>query len=161
MEFLDCKHIHRSTDLQARLSDQVFVHNNTLGPGTGYTPHQLKLGMRSGVPGIYQVPESDSSRFARSLKQIKTGINKSQTKQPPSTLGDSFPYEPGDAVHFLGSRGRIGQGYITGIFGREYRVAHSGTRASTVSSEYISSTNKTRKSHVLRSTLSPLLNTKM
>ena len=59
-EFLDCKHIHRNTDLQARLSEQVFVHNNTLGPGTGYTPHQLVLGMNSGVPGIYEVPESDS-----------------------------------------------------------------------------------------------------
>ena len=68
LKFLDCKHVHRSTDLQARLSKQVFVHNNTLGPGIGYTPHQLVLGMRSGVPGIYEVPESDSSKFARSLK---------------------------------------------------------------------------------------------
>ena len=57
-KFLDCKHVHRSTDLQARLSEQVFVHNNTLGPGIGYTPHQLVLGMSSGVPGIYKVPET-------------------------------------------------------------------------------------------------------
>ena len=55
LEFLDCKHIHRTTDLQVRLSEQVFVHSNTLGPGTGYTPHQLVLGISSGVP------ESDSS----------------------------------------------------------------------------------------------------
>ena len=69
LEFLDCKHIHRNTDLQARLAELVFIHNTTLGPGTGYTPHQLVQGMSSGVPGIYQVP----------------CINKSQAKQPPST----------------------------------------------------------------------------
>ena len=68
LECLDCKHAHRTTDLQMRLSEQVFVHNNTLGPGTGYTPHQLVLGISSGAPGIYQVPESDSSKFAPSLK---------------------------------------------------------------------------------------------
>ena len=84
MEFFDCKHFHRNTDLQAKLSEQVFVHNNTLGPGSGYTPHQLLLGMSSGVPGIYQLPESDSLlKFARSLKRIKSVINKSQAKQPP------------------------------------------------------------------------------
>ena len=37
-EFLDCKHEPRTTDLQMRLSDQVFVRNDTLGPGIGYTP---------------------------------------------------------------------------------------------------------------------------
>ena len=103
-EFLDCKHVHRNTDLQARLSEQFFVNNNTLGPITDYTPHQLVLGMSSEVSGIYEVPESDSSKFARRLKRIKSGINKSQATQPPSTLGDSFPYEPGDFVHFLGPR---------------------------------------------------------
>ena len=111
------------------------------------------LGMSSGVP------ESDSSKFARSLKQIKSGINKSQATQPPSTLEDRFPYEPGDFVHFLGPRGRIGLGSIAGIFGGEYRVVHSGTRASTVSNEYVSPTSRTRKSHALRSALSPLLTT--
>ena len=39
-------------------------------------------------------------------------------------------------VNLLGPCGRIGQGYITGIFGKEYRVAHSGTRFSSVSKEY-------------------------
>ena len=43
LEFLDCKHAIRTTDLQVRLSEQVFVRNNTLGPGIGYTPHQLVL----------------------------------------------------------------------------------------------------------------------
>ena len=118
-KFLDCKHVHRNTDLQVCLSEQVFVLNNTLGPGIGYTPHQLVLGMSSGVPGIYEVPESDSSKFARSLNRIKLGINKSQVTQPPSALGDSFPYEPDDFIHFLGPRGRIGLVSITGIFGKE------------------------------------------
>ena len=75
------------------------------------------------------------------------------------TLGDSLPYEPGYFVHFLAPRGRIGLGYITGIFGEEYKVVHIGTRASKVSSEYISPTSRTRKSHALRSALSPLLTT--
>ena len=55
-EFLDCKNIPSTTDLQMRLSEQVFVCNNTLGPGIGYTPRQLVLGIGSGVPGIYEVP---------------------------------------------------------------------------------------------------------
>ena len=65
-EFLDCKHAPKTTDLdlQMRLSEQVFVHNNTLGPGIGYTPHQLVLGI--GL-GIYQVSESESSKFAHQL----------------------------------------------------------------------------------------------
>ena len=100
---LDCYHVPRTTDLQVRLSEQVFVRNNTLGPGIGYIPHLLVLGIGSGVPGIYRVSESDSSKFSRSLKIIKTGINKSQAEQLPSTLGDSFPYEPGDLVHFSGT----------------------------------------------------------
>ena len=158
-EFLDCKNIPSTTDLQMRLSEQVFVCNNTLGPGIGYTPHQLVLGIGSGVPGIYQVPESESSKFTRSLKRIKTGINQSQAQQPPSTLGDNFPYQPGDLVNFLGPRGRIGQGYITGIYGKEYRVAHSGTRISSLSKEYISPTIKKRKSFALKSALCPVLNT--
>ena len=66
---------------------------------------------------------SGDSKFARSLKRI----NQTQAQQAPSTLGGDFPYEPGDLVNFLGPHGRIGQGYITGIFGKEYRVAHSGT----------------------------------
>ena len=136
LEFLDCKDIPSTTDLQMRLSEQRFISNNTLGPGIGYTPHQLVLGIGSGVPGIYQVPESESSKFARSLIRIKSGINQTQAQQAPSTLRGNFPYEPGDLVNFLGFR--IGQGYITGIFGKEYRVAHSSTRISSLSKEYIS-----------------------
>ena len=37
--------------------------------------------------------------------------------QPHPTLGDSFPYEPGDTVHFLGSKSRIGLGCIAEICG--------------------------------------------
>ena len=47
-------------------------------------------------------------------------------------------------------------GSITGIFGKEYRVVHSGTRASTVSNKYMSPTNRTQKLHALRSALSQL-----
>ena len=101
-----CKHIHKTTDLQVRLSEQVFVHNNTMGPGKWYTPYQLVVDIiSSGVPGIYQVPESDSSKFTESLKRNKAGINKSKAKQPHSTLGDSLSYEPGGVIHFLSPRG--------------------------------------------------------
>ena len=119
-----------------RLSERIFVYNNTLGPGIGYMPHQVVLGIGSGIPGIYQVPDCESWVFARSLKRLKSGINQTQAQQAPSTLGGDFPYEPGGLVNFLGPCARIGQGYITGIFGKEYRVAHSGTRFSSVSKEY-------------------------
>ena len=103
--------------------------------------------------------DSESSIFARSLKQIKAGIHQTQAQEAPSTLGGDFPYEPGDLVNFLGPRGRIGQGYITGIFGKEFRVAHSGTRILSLSKEYISPTFKTRNSFALKSALCPVLNT--
>ena len=39
-EFRDCKNIHRETNIQARLTEQVFVQNNRLWTGLGYyTPH--------------------------------------------------------------------------------------------------------------------------
>ena len=139
-----------------RLSEQVFIRNITLGPGIGYTPHQLVLGIGTGVPGTCQVTENESSKFARSLKRVKKGINKSQAQQPPSTLGDGFPCDPGDLVHFIGPCGRVGQGYITSISGREYRVAHNGTRNSSVSKEDISPTIKTRKLFALKSALCPV-----
>ena len=123
-EFLDCEHFHRDTNIQAGLSEQAFVHNNSLGIGLGYTPHQLVLGLSSGVPGIYDRPENDNSNFSRSLKRIKAGINKILVRQPPLNLGDSFPYEPGDSVHFLGPKGRIGLGFIAEIYGNKYRVVH-------------------------------------
>ena len=118
-DFLDCTDISDTTDLEFRLSERIFVYNNTLGPGIGYTPHQVVLGIGSEIPGIYQVPDSVGSIFARSLRQIKSGIHQTQAQGAPSTLGGDFPYKPGDLVHFLGPRGQIGQGYITGIFGKE------------------------------------------
>ena len=80
-------------------------------------------------------------------------------KGGPITLGDNFPYEPGDLVHFLGPRGCIGQGCILSKSGKEYRVAHSGTRISSLSKEYISPTLRTRKSFSLKAALCPKLNT--
>ena len=84
-EFLDCKHFHRDTNIQARLAEHVFVHNNSLGTGLGYTSHQLVLGLSSVVPGIYDVPENDNSNFSQSLKKFKAGLNKSKVTQLPST----------------------------------------------------------------------------
>ena len=118
-EFLYCKYFHRDTYLQARLAEQVFVQNNKLWKGLGFIPHQMVLGLSSGVPGIFDVPENDNTNFSRSLNRIKAGINKNQVAptQPHPTLGDSFPYEPGDTVHFLGSKSRIGLGCIAEICG--------------------------------------------
>ena len=59
-DFLDCKDIPSTMDLQMRLSERIFVYNNALGPGIGYMPHQVVLGISSGIPGIYQVRESES-----------------------------------------------------------------------------------------------------
>ena len=102
-EFMDCKYVHRDTNLQARLSEQIFVQNNIMWKGLGFTPHQI-VSLSSGVPGIYDVPEGkNDTNFAKSLNRIKEGINKNQvaSTQPHLTLGGSFPYEPGDVVHFF------------------------------------------------------------
>ena len=48
----------------------------------------------------------------RSLKRLTAGIYHAQEQGAPVTLGDNFPFEPGDLDHFLGPHGRIGQGYI-------------------------------------------------
>ena len=101
-----------------RIAEKVFVLNNLIKPGTGYTPQQLTYGISSGIPGIFQIPNNPGSLFAWSLKRITAGIHHAQADCPcapgkqgvPKTLGDDFPYEPGDLVHFLGPRGRIGQG---------------------------------------------------
>ena len=92
-EFLDCKKFHRDTIIKARLAEQVIVQNNTLWTGLGFTTHQLVLGLSSGVPGIYDVPENTNTNFSRSLNRIRAGINKSQVAQTQShpTLGGSFP----------------------------------------------------------------------
>ena len=67
-DFLDCTDISDTTDLQFRLSERIFVYNNVLGPGTGYTPQQVALDIGSGIPGIFQVPDSVGSIFACSLR---------------------------------------------------------------------------------------------
>ena len=160
LDFLDCTDMSDTMNLQFRLSERIFVYNNTFtdtGPGNGYTPHQVVFGICSGIPGIFQVPGSVGSIFARSLRRIKSGIHQTQAQGAPSTLGGAFPYEPGDFVNFLGPRGRIGQGYR--YFGKEYRVAHSGTQISSLSKEYISPTTRTRISFALKSALCPILNT--
>ena len=94
-EFLDCKNFHRDTNIQAKLAEQVFVQNNTLWIGLGFTPHQLVLGLSSGVPGIYDVPENANTNISRRIKAI---LNKSQVaqKQPHLTLGGSFPDPEGE-----------------------------------------------------------------
>ena len=147
-EFLDCKHFHRDTNTQSRLTEQVFVLNNSLWTGLGYTPHQLVLGQSSGVPGIYDVPENDNTNFSRSLKKIKAGINKSQVTQP---LGGSFLYKPGvgDSVLFLGPIGRIGLCCKADIYGGEYRIVHSGTRSTILFADDMSPSTKTRRAHAL------------
>ena len=150
LDFLDCRNISEAADLQFSLSERVFVHNNLLSPGTGYTPQQLVLGISSGIPGIFQIPNNPGSLFARSLKRITEGIHHAQADCPcapgkqgvPKTLGDDFPYEPGD---FIGPCDRIGQGHILSNSGKNYHVAHSGMRISSLSKDYISPTLRTRK----------------
>ena len=69
----------------------------------------------------------------------------------------NITYEPGDFVHFLGPRGRIGLGSIADIYGNEFRVVHGGIRSTTISSYYMSPTNKTWILRALRAAPSPLL----
>ena len=88
--------------------------------------------------------------FARSFNRIKEGINKNQvaSRRPHLALGDNFPYKPGDAFHFLGSKGGIGLGCIAEVSGSKcskYRVVHSGTRSTILASDYIYPTEKTKK----------------
>ena len=126
-DFLDCTDCAEVSNIGGRLSERVFIYNNLLNPGTGYTPQQLIYGISSGIPGIFQIPRHPGALFARSLQRMISGIHYAQERGAPIPLGDDFPYEPGDQVHFLGPRGRIGQGYILSKSGRDYRLAHSGT----------------------------------
>ena len=146
-DFLDCTDCGEVSNIGRRLSERVFIYNNLLNPGTGYTPQQMIYGISSGIPGIFQIPRHPGALFARSLQRMISGIHYAQERGAPIPLGDDFPYEPGDQVHFLGPRGRIGQGYILSKSGRDYRVAHSGTRISSLSKEYMSPTLKTRKTY--------------
>ena len=73
-EFLDCKYVNRDTNFQAR---QIFVQNNTMWKVLEFTPHQMVLGLSSGVPGIYDIPGGkNNTNFARNLNWIKEDINK-------------------------------------------------------------------------------------
>ena len=45
-EFLDHEYFHRDTYLQARFAEQVFVQNNTLWKGIGFTPHGIRSKFR-------------------------------------------------------------------------------------------------------------------
>ena len=146
LDFLDCTDCAKINNLGARLPERVFVYNNLLSPGTGYTTQQLVYGISSGIPGIFQIPRNPGALFARSLQRVISDIHYAQERGAPIPLGDDFPYEPWDQVHFLGPRGRIGQGYILSKSGRDYRVAHSGTQISSLSKEYIYPTLRTRKS---------------
>ena len=115
-EFLDCKYVHRDTNLQARLSDKYLYKTTLCGKGLDLPP----IKWYAMVPGIYDVPEGkNDTNFSRSLNRIKEVINKNQvaSTRPHLTLGGSFPYEPGDAFHFLGSKGRICLGCIAKVCG--------------------------------------------
>ena len=122
----------------------------------------MVLGLSSGVPGIYDVPEgNNNTNFAQSLNRIKVGINKNQvaSTQPYLTLVGSFPYKPGDAVHFLGSKGRIGLGCIAEVCGSKYRIVHSGTRSTILANDSISPMEKHKKQHAKHAALSAILKT--
>ena len=95
-----------------RMSEKVFVYNNLIKSGTGHTPYQLAYGITSGLPGIFQLPRNLDTFFAGSLQRVISGIHHAQERAAPIPMGVDFPYEPGDQVHFLGPRGRIGHGCI-------------------------------------------------
>ena len=82
-----------------------------------------------------------------------------QERGAPIPMGVDFPYEPGDQVHFLGPRGRIGHGRILSKSGDDYRIGHSGTRISSSIKKCMSPTLYTRNLHSRRAALCPQLNT--
>ena len=95
-----------------RLGEKVFITNNLIRSDTGYTPQQLVYGTTSGLPGLFEIPRNPNSEFARSLHRLIKGIQGTDDRAAPTPLGMDFPYEPGDKVHFLGPKGRIGHGRI-------------------------------------------------
>ena len=142
-----------------RMSAKVFVYNNLIKSGTGYTPHQLAYGITSGLPGIFQLPRNSDTVFAGSVQRVISGIHHAQERGAPIPMGVDFPYEPGDQVHFLGPRGRIDHGRILSKSGDDYRIAHSGTRISSSIKKCMSPTLNTRNSYSRRAALCPQLNT--
>ena len=99
-DFLDCTDCAEVKNIGGRLSERVFVYNNLLNPGTGYTPQQLVYGINSGIPGIFQIPRHPGALFARSLQRMISGIHYAQERGAPIPLGDDFPYEPGTRYIF-------------------------------------------------------------
>ena len=97
-DFLDCTDCAEVKNIGGRLSERVFIYNNLLNPGTGYTPQQMIYGISSGIPGIFQIPRHPGALFARSLQRMISGIHYAQKRGAPIPLGDDFPYEPGDQV---------------------------------------------------------------
>ena len=94
-----------------------------------------------------------------SVVRLLRGIHHTHEQVAPAPLGVNFPYEPGDQVHFLGPRGRIGQGRILSKSGNEYRIGHSGTRISSSIEKCMAPTLNTKNLHSRRAALSPQLNT--
>ena len=126
---------------------------------TGYTPQQLVYGTTSGLPGLFEIPRNPNSEFARSLHRLIKGIQGTDDRAAPTPLGMDFPYEPGDKVHFLGPKGRIGHGRILTKSGENYRIAHSGTRITSSIKKCMAPTLTTRQNYSRRTALSPHLNT--
>ena len=141
-----------------RIGEKVFVINNMIRPDTGYTPQQLVYGTTSGLPGLFEIPRNPNSEFARSLYRIIKGIQRTEDRAAPIPMGVDFPYEPGDKVHFLGPKGRIGHGRILTKSGENYRIAHSGTRITSSIRKCMAPTLTTRQNYSRRTALSPQLN---
>ena len=128
-------------------------------PDTGYTPQQLVYSTTSGLPGLFEIPRNPNSEFARSLYRIIKGVQRTEDRAAPIPMGVDFPYEPGDKVHFLGPKGRIGHGRIVTKSGEQYRIAHSGTHLTSSIKECMAPTLTTRQNYSRRTALSPHLNT--
>ena len=141
-----------------RIGEKVFVINNLIRPDTGYTPQQLAYGTTSGLPGLFEIPRNPNTEFAGSLHRIIKGIQRTEDRAAPIPMGVDFPYEPGDKVHFLGPKGRIGHGRILTKSGENYRIAHSGTRITSSIRKCMAPTLTTRQNYSRRTTLSPQLN---
>ena len=158
-QFLDCLDMTENLPCNRRLGEKVFIVNNLVKSDTGYTPQQLVYGTTSGLPGLFEIPRNPNSEFARSLHRLIKGIQGTDVRAAPTPLGMDFPYEPGDKVHFLGPKGRIGHGRILTKSGENYRIAHSGTRISSSINKCMAPTLTTRQNYSRRIALSPHLNT--
>ena len=136
-----------------KLGEKVFTINNLINPDTGYTPQQLVYGTTSGLPGLFNIPRNPNSEFARSLHRFIKDIQRIDDRATPIPLGVDFPYEPGDKVHFLGPKGRIGHGWIVTKSGEQYRIAHSGTRLTSSIKKCMAPTLTTRQNYSRRTAL--------